>query len=402
VAEVKNILFITSSNLATNPRLVKELRLAIAHNYNATVLQFRFNNWSDALTEQLEEEFRDVKFIDISATRRPFRLWLLSTFFEKIFRFVPFFRFNGLLLSFAISKRSFLLWMKLQHLRTKYDWVIAHNPAAFYPAFFFAHRNGARLGIDVEDYHPGETTNIKAAGAMKKLMQLVLPEAAYCSYAAPLIAVEVQKDIPGMNNKQLVVLNGFNAAEFIQPAEQPGEALRLVWFSQHIDGGRGLEKIIPVVNNLYPAVELHLIGSLKADFEQDHLQNKTGIVLHAPMPQKQLHVFLAGFDAGLATDIPVNRNRDIALTNKIIVYAQAGLVIAAMHTLAQDHFLEESDLQYEQMENDPSSIRTAFLNLYQKKERGELNKQEQFQKGQSYAWQKLSQPLLAIWENNYA
>ncbi|HLO36996.1 MAG TPA: hypothetical protein VK173_00755, partial [Lacibacter sp.] len=61
-----------------------------------------------------------------------------------------------------------------------------------------------------------------------------------------------------------------------------------------------------------------------------------------------------------------------------------------------------SDLQYEQMENNSSSIHTAFLNLYQKKKNAELNKQEQFQKGQSYAWQKLSQPLLAIWENTYA
>jgi hypothetical protein len=254
----------------------------------------------------------------------------------------------------------------------------------------------------VEDYHPGETTDVKAADVMKRLMRTVLPTASYCSYAAPLIAKEVQQDIPGMQNTQLVILNGFDADEFARPVTTHADQLKLVWFSQHIDAGRGLEQVLPVVNNLYPQVELHLIGQLNKTFEETYLSNRTGIVLHAPMQQKQLHLFLADFDAGLATDIPVNRNREIALTNKIIAYAQAGLAIAAMHTAAQDHFLNESELQFEQMENDPSSISKALLALYRKKKTGELNKQEQFQKGQSYAWQKLSQPLLAIWENSYA
>jgi len=211
----------------------------------------------------------------------------------------------------------------------------------------------------------------------------------------------VQNDIPGMTNKQLTILNGFNEDEFAEPVADTEDALKLTWFSQNIDAGRGLEEVIPVVQQLYPKVELHLIGQLNSSFEEIFLQNKTGIIVHGPMPQKELHHFLAKFDVGLATDIPVNRNRDIALTNKIIAYAQAGLAIAAMCTSAQDQFLNSSDLQFEQMENNSASIRSAFLSLYQKKKNAELNKQEQFQKGQSYAWQKLSQPLLAIWENNY-
>lgn len=396
---MKQILFITSANLASNPRLVKELKLALANGYQAGVVQFYINNWSDGMTDELKLQFAGVKFTELSAIRKPFLPWFISTVAQKIFSFLPVEIMNTQMLSVVAGKRSLLLLSQLKKMNQKVDWVIAHNPAAFYPAYWYAKKTGASLGIDVEDYHPGETDNVKAASSMRKLMQQILPFANYCSYAAPLIAAEVKKDIPQMNNPQLTILNGFDAEEFIQPTDHKSSALQLVWFSQNIDAGRGLEHVIPVVNELFPAVELHLIGNLKQEFANLHLQNRTGIVIHAPMPQEKLHAFLAKFDVGLATDIPVNRNRELALTNKIIAYTQAGLYIAAMHTLAQDDFLKESDLQHELMENDALSIRKAFINLYQKKKNAELYKQEQFQKGQSYAWQKLSHQLVSIWEN---
>ncbi len=399
---MKSILFLTSANLAANPRLLKELQLATTNGFSATVIQFAVGNWSDRMTAELQQQFAGVEFIQLSALRKPLWPWLLSTALQKAGNFIPLQLRTGWMLSVSAGKRSFLLLQQLKKVNRKYDWVIAHNPAAFYPASWFGKQTGAMIGIDVEDYHPGETTDIKASHTMKKLMQHVLPTARYCSYAAPLIAAEVQQDIAGMKNQQLTILNGFDAAEFQMPVAAAAEPVKLIWFSQHIDAGRGLEEVLPVVNELYPKVELHLVGQLHQTFEQRYLGNQTGIVLHTPMQQKQLHLFLSEFDAGLATDLPVNRNRDIALTNKIIAYAQAGLAIVAMHTSAQDLFLKESGLYYQQMENNRSSVRNALLQLYQKKKKGELNKQEQFQKGQRYAWHNLSQPLLNIWERSNA
>lgn len=399
---MKSILFLTSTNLAANPRLLKELQLATANGFSATVVQFTVGNWSDRMTQELQQQFSEVTFVQLSALRKPLLPWLLSTVLHNISNRIPITVQNDWMLSISAGKRSFLLLQQLKKLKKKHDWVVAHNPAAFYPACWFAKKNKAKLGIDVEDYHPGETTNAKASSTMKQLMQRVLPAAAYCSYAAPLIAAEVQKDIPGLKNLQLTLLNGFDGAEFVKPVTTADESLKLVWFSQHIDAGRGLEQVIPVVNELYPKVELHLTGQLNKGFEAKYLTDKTGIVLHQPMPQKQLHLFLSEFDAGLATDLPVNRNRDIALTNKIIAYAQAGLAVAAMHTSAQDLFLKQSDLFSVQMENNRLSVHSALLNLYQKKKSGELNRQEQFQKGQRFAWQHISKPLLSIWNNHDA
>ncbi len=275
---------------------------------------------------------------------------------------------------------------------------MAHNPATFYPAYWYANKTGASLGIDVEDYHPGETNDVKAGNIMKKLMKEVLPFATYCSYAAPLIAAEVKKDIPQMNNQQLTILNGFDSDEFIEPINHEHNALQLVWFSQNIDAGRGLEYVIPVVNELFPAVELHLIGNLKQNFEQHFLLNKTGIHIHQPMPQKELHHFLATCDVGLATDIPVNRNRDIAITNKILAYVQAGLYIIAFDTEAQKDFLSANDLESQVVINTVAEISKVLIDMNKLEMR--KGKQNRFNKGNVFCWHQLSKPLVKVWNHN--
>lgn len=212
---MKKILFITSTNLAANPRLVKELRLAVDNGFACTVLQFSLGNWSDAATKALMNEFNKVRFVQLSALRKPFFPWLLSTLLERLFSLIPYSLLTTRMLSIAVSKRTFLLLRQIPKLQNEpYDWVIAHNPPAFYPALVAARQFGARLGIDVEDYHPGETTVISSQHRMRTFMRRILPKADYCSFAAPLIMAEVQKDIPEMPERQLVILNGFPQNEF--------------------------------------------------------------------------------------------------------------------------------------------------------------------------------------------
>ncbi|MBS1756688.1 MAG: hypothetical protein JSU03_05375, partial [Bacteroidetes bacterium] len=49
------ILFISTHNLATNPRLVKEIELALANGFSVEVVCFIFRNWSYAINEQMIE-----------------------------------------------------------------------------------------------------------------------------------------------------------------------------------------------------------------------------------------------------------------------------------------------------------------------------------------------------------
>ncbi|QNA45006.1 glycosyltransferase family protein [Lacibacter sediminis] len=393
---MKRMLFITSTNLAANPRLVKELSLAIDAGYDTTVVQFSVGNWSDGLTTALQQRFQNTAFISLSALRSPFFPWLWSSLLQKFYNSLPVSFLTTEMLSIVTGKRSWILLRFLKKVSQSYDWVIAHNPGAFYPAYVYSQRSGAKLGIDVEDYHPGETTFPKQQQQMLRLMQLLLPKATYCSYAAPLIAAEVQKNIPGMLNKQLVLLNGFLASEFIAPELQTGNRLKLVWFSQNIDSGRGLEEVIPAVNELHSLVELHLIGYLQPQFAEMHLKNRNGIVLHDPMPQHELHTFLATCDVGLATDVPVNKNRELALTNKILAYAQAGLYILSFPVQAQLDFLKTYQLHYSIMNNSCAAIVPVLTSL--NKDFINAAKAEQFTIGMQFDWKKLGRPLVETWQ----
>ncbi len=394
-----HIVFITTSNLATNPRLVKEIELSISLNFSTTVFCFHFSNWSESLNLDIKKRLeKSVEFVELSANRFPFFPWLLSSLFQLFSLLLLRLGLSSkFILSQALHKRSFLLHFALLKVKNKPDFVIAHNPGSFYPAFHFANRKKTHLGFDIEDYHPGETNNIFLQNTTLTLLKKILPKADYCSYASPLIALETKKNIPRLINRQLVILNSFSKNDFIFPTHVDDDKLRLVWFSQNIDVGRGLENVIPVINKNYPKVELHLIGSLNETFNDSYLANKNGIVIHKPMSQTVLHHFLSKFDVGLATDIPVTLNRDIALTNKILAYAQSGLFIISMYTRAQDLFLKESDLKYHQVENSFKSIELGILYAYDLKMKKQLFTDTQYLAGQNYNWEKASNSLSELW-----
>ncbi|GMV78113.1 MAG: hypothetical protein AMXMBFR79_12460 [Chitinophagaceae bacterium] len=81
----KRILFISSTNLTTNPRIVKELKLAVSLGYSVRFLGFSLNNWSAKIEEQHKKELQETVALHyISAERRPFIPWFLSSVVEII------------------------------------------------------------------------------------------------------------------------------------------------------------------------------------------------------------------------------------------------------------------------------------------------------------------------------
>ncbi len=65
------ILFLTTHNLATNPRLLKEVELALANGNAVELICFEFNNWSYHLNEELKTRLSNVKIHTINAGRNP-------------------------------------------------------------------------------------------------------------------------------------------------------------------------------------------------------------------------------------------------------------------------------------------------------------------------------------------
>lgn len=392
-----SLLFITTLSLSANPRLYKEILCAQEAGHEVHVMCFRLGNWTDAQDDEKIRALPGVHFIRLSATRTPFFPWLISSLLEQMARRLVSWRKRPFIDSLAAGKRSFILESALHGDLVKPDWVIAHNPAAFLPAKRFACRTSARLGIDVEDYHPGEISDPKASASMRRLMRHTLSAADYVSFAAPLIRRETAADMGGEKANWMTILNWFPSAEFLPPAAALSGPLRFVWFSQLVTARRGLELVLPAIIAAGERVELHIFGHPDPAFTDRYIGQARNIFLHGPVRQSELHQRLGSFDIGLAIDVVADRNRELAITNKILAYLQAGLFLAVTETEAQRSFMSDHPAHGVLFSPDPHSWEVLLKELLNRKESIRTAQQERFNTMRASGWEQTSVRLAQTW-----
>ena len=338
---VKRILFITTLNLASNPRLIKELNLALKNDFEVELICFEFENWSYEYDLELKENFRlkGVRIHSIPAGRRPILIWLNSIMREKGFRLLSqFFQLKNKKLANAISRRNWLILKKLNATSSP-ALVVGHNPGALYPTYAFARKFNCPAGFDMEDYHPGEGNNLHLQHLTRLLVQKFIPAMDYVSFASPSFMEQMQPIIKRYSDTWVPILNLFPLSEFEEPAKVNSGPVKMVWFSQHISKGRGLELILPNIIKFKGEVELHLFGNINEKFYEDELKNEESIFVHKPLSQIELHKKLSEFDVGLALEPGKDLNNQLALSNKMLACLQAGLFVLATSTPAQEALL---------------------------------------------------------------
>lgn len=402
---MKKILFLTTINMALNPRILKEIRLALP-TYDVTFLGFRMGNWSDTLEQQILDDVSSVNAIYLSASRKPFIPWFFSSVIKKISEILwKMWRNNLYLTAMASNKRTWLMVKKLKALGfPKFDLVIGHTLGAFYPAYLAGGESKTRYAFDIEDYHPGERIEHDAADEKVRrevLMQKLLPYATYISYPAPLIGKETLKLLGGQQIDNILVQNSFEQREFIKPVAQTNRLAKFVWFSQNINGGRGLELIIPTLALFQDRVSLTLIGNLDEKFGQQWLfPNSHFIKVKRPLPQRVLHEELSNYDVGLAVELSrADFNKNLCLSNKLIAFFQAGLFILATDTAAQKDFIREylvsAYVCNQNEESIYSGIQYVVENLAEIRARAE----DRFIRAAKLSWENESAKLTKKWES---
>lgn len=399
---MKSILFITASNLATNPRCLKEIQLAVKESIEVKVLACKLGGWSQENEKFIQQTLGDkveIRYAD--GTRTDKISWLISSFIEKLCSFL----FTNLkyrtlrIISYAFSKRSYLLRRELNKTHWIPTLVIAHNPGAFYPAYTFAKINNSLFAVDVEDFHPGERQPLIKRELVTLILEKLLPRADYTSYASPLIHQQCIKKIPGINAKRAYVANNvFWQCEFSLPEPNTHAPLKFVWFSQNIDYQRGLESLLNAFDKLDMSFTLTLIGNVREEFFRNEIQPRNYITLLDPLPQPELHHLLRSYDIGLAVeDVQADQNRAICLTNKIWSYFQSGLYIMATSTPAQVDFINEFPQHGTLVDNSEEAFFKSFLYLGQNRVHLDKLKLERFSKAKDFSWDVESNKLLKVW-----
>ena len=215
-------------------------------------------------------------------------------------------------------------------------------------------------------------------------MQRSLSQANAITYASEGIANICQHSYDlKPTTQQHIILNSFKQADFLPPKQDTSsEDIHCVWFSQNISSNRGLEQVFEAAKT-HPNISFHLIGNPNKDY-LNTFEMTRNLILHPIMPQKKLHGFLSRMDIGLALEPGKDANNNIALSNKMIAYAQAGLYILATSTEGQRKFLE--NLPYGAGALIETDLKTSLANLDRKVLRLD-DKYNRWEQAKSLSWE---------------
>lgn len=346
------VCLVTSGNLASNPRLVKEALLLQDRGFSTTVVASEIipslSPFDTNIREKLLGGCTTVTWRAPIAVRvfRGLRKRLFAMI-ARVFRDVP--------LSVAVQALHVLTpALSKVAVKVEADLYIAHNLAALPAAAAAAKKYGAKLGFDAEDYHCGEMPHNAENALELCIRRSVESKLLRCcdllTSASPQISAAYARDYGVTMQSILNVLPLEQAPAHQTAPHRPDGLPTLYWFSQTIGPTRGLEQIILVMASLETKVRLVLRGHPSSGYPKfltDHARRSGGNELASRIdivdvaPPEEMARLAAAHDLGLALEMPYTTNRDICLTNKVFTYLVAGIPTLMNKTSAQSDLAAE-------------------------------------------------------------
>jgi glycosyltransferase involved in cell wall biosynthesis len=397
----KHILFISTNNLSTNPRMLKEIKLALLNGFEVSFIAFNLGNWSDETDLEYLKELVGVKAYYLSAKKKPLAPWFFSSFVWKSSIYLSkFFKSNLKFHAYAHNKRTWPIVKFLRNNAIKCDMVIAHNLGALYPSYKYSISRQIPFAFDMEDYHPGESCTVQESLRREFLLKGMLSNAKYLSFASPLIEKQSIMLLGQTIKPSCILINNcFPSSEF-KFIEQESSKVKFVWFSQNIAPNRGLELLLPALAKFKDKIQVQLIGKLYHEFYENFLAAYSDFIqIEKPMSSTKLSQHVCSFDIGLAIEISASDlNKDIALSNKIFTYAQAGLYLLTTNTSAQKRFLNENPQLGILTEQSSNKIENPLLYIIENIENIRAHKEKRFEYAKKLAWENEIPKLMEQWK----
>lgn len=330
------ILIFSASPLCRNPRVLKEATTLGAAGYEVTVLNLAISARYEHLDRELlrGQPFRR-EVLDLSVRRgaRPLvqrtRTWLARQLCSRF----------GVDSPEALGPASALL----RHARRlPADLTLAHCEIPLWASQRLM-RDGRRVAVDLEDWYSEDLLPEDRRSRPLKLLRdsegFALRHCAYVSCPSRSMAnalAETYHCAP-----PVVLRNVFP----LQPAvpqrdASSARATRLVWFSQTIGPGRGLERLLSGWALTGHASDVHLIGDLRSGYRDELLaqlpaERRDRVRFIPAVKPAELPATLAQFDVGLALEQTNPKNKDLTISNKVFQYLNAGLAVIATETAGQ-------------------------------------------------------------------
>ncbi len=340
----KKICILTQSHLCRNPRVVKEANAFANAGYQVTILTTF--TYADLLEEDLKlidtEKIAYKGIINMIPGKAP-KWYRLK---ERIKR-----RLAGELIGrFRIENAYALGYDYNKNLRAAIredaDLYTCHQEISTVIGCMLI-RKGFKVAFDFEDWYSHDllpaanrTRPIKLLEKSERfaLQHAVLNYTTSESLSAALADFAASAHPKVLNNVFPLAERKLMDGKFID--RQSFDLPSIHWYSQTIGPGRGLEFLIETLSMLNTPVQLHLRGNLFGDFKE----TLTGIFpfdkghqlyFHPLVPHFELLSRIAEHDIGLAVEEYTPDSRNLTITNKILQYLLAGIVVVATDTDGQ-------------------------------------------------------------------
>ena len=335
------IVIFTQSPISKAPRVVKEANCLVRNGFEVTV----FSLWYETKIIQKDFELLDSRItyqpgIDISIQN-------VKSAFCRMKRRV----FRELVCFFGIQSKHALGYGYNQYLKKLYaakaNLYIGHEEMSLALAKHLI-LQGFNVAFDFEDFHSQDLLpkdrKYRPIKLLSYLEGFVLNNSVFCTTTSDSLANELSCKYKSKTPE--TIYNSFHSCNINKMSGHLRNSNTLVWISQVIGPGRGLELFLNAItlSNLY--FELTLIGKKDIDFCE--LITRTSpknlkLVFSDYILPNQIASELAKFDLGLAFEEINPKSRDLTITNKVFHYLNSGIAILATNTSGQLEIKEKTN-----------------------------------------------------------
>ena len=340
-----NIVIVSGIQIINNPRVKKEADALAEAGNNVIVIDAIFTSKSKELTKDILEGAKWINspVIDLTDGKRLTRiLFFYARVKLKLLRLLK----AILNIETPGSLGYFVKPMYYKAKKLNADLYIVHLEQALWSGVRLI-ENGYRVAVDIEDWYSEdgliEDRRYRPTKLIKKYESFLLKKCCYSTTTSCALA-DTLSNVYHCARPEVV----YNSYDDVKKKEKcnynlgikPNKSPSIVWFSQTIGPGRGLEILIKALNELNSAFQLNIIGNAREGYKESLLSiandvTKSKINFYQQVSQSILQDNLRNHDIGYCGELSDCLNHDLTISNKLMEYLRTGLAVIATNTKGQ-------------------------------------------------------------------
>ena len=336
---MKKIIIFTQSPVSRAPRVVKEANCLSNAGYMVTVYALFHNE--DVLKN-------DIELLKDGIVYKPGANLTKNSISNGLIRLKR--RIYMELVPFGIQSKHALGYGYIRYLKMlkaeKADLYIGHEEMSLALAKELI-LDGRKVAFDFEDYHSHDLLvkdrKYRPITLLKDLESYILKNSAYTMTTSDSLAEELTKTYNAPLPK--TIYNSFKR-HYITSKIKQNASPSLVWISQIIGPGRGLELLIESVLKSNLSFKLTLVGKKDEKYCQaliNKISSNLTIEFSNYIPADEIAEYLTRFDLGIAFEETEPLNKDLTIANKIFHYLNSGIGVLATNTKGQRELKNKAD-----------------------------------------------------------